>query len=650
MALPDGGEAEETPEKPEDTAPEAAEISEKPETPEKSAEPKRRKNGVKHIMDAAAEKLDVFFEKVNDAVDRVCATKAWQASAAAVGSAHDFLYRRAYILGAKLLRNMRRSRRRSEARRLALRANAADSWRRFWARSRLRWLNFWNRKTVLLHSSRVAIKLSVNRIRSAKELGRSRLAVTLTELPHMLWALIKPLLRVLATLFNYAAPVAAALLLVAVIQYFGTLTFGFSVEYDGEVIGYVENETKFDEAERMVKERLLNERYLQPTDSIPKFTICVIDKDKFTSVEALANRIIGASGNDVQTAYGLYVDDVFVGATDDSTALLDMLNSRLEAYRTGAYGETVSFVNKIRLAEGVYPSTSVLPLGAIEQQLNSEVEGERYYTVVKGDSPIRIANKNNMSLADLVALNPDIMDHVYGGDEILISKSEPFLGVKVTRRETYQIEVPYGTDKESDPKVYNGITTVKSPGVPGVSEQIADVTYIDGMEVERSIVSTTEITAPVNEVVSVGTYLPKPSAGQSSGGGGSPSVSTSFIRPIMNGVGYVSCGFMGYAGHTGMDIACPRGTPIYASAPGTVVFVKRLYWGYGLHVKIDHGGGVATLYAHCSNIFVSAGEYVNQGQHIAAVGMTGRATGPHLHFEIQINGVARNPANYIGNK
>ena len=78
---PEGGEAEETPEKPEDTAPEAAEISEKPETPEKSAEPKRRKNGVKHIMDAAAEKLDVFFEKVNDLVDRVCAAKATASTA-----------------------------------------------------------------------------------------------------------------------------------------------------------------------------------------------------------------------------------------------------------------------------------------------------------------------------------------------------------------------------------------------------------------------------------------------------------------------------------------------------------------------------------------------------------------------------------------
>ena len=82
----------------------------------------------------------------------------------------------------------------------------------------------------------------------------------------------------------------------------------------------------------------------------------------------------------------------------------------------------------------------------------------------------------------------------------------------------------------------------------------------------------------------------------------------------------------------------PEGTPILAAADGTVTIANALdSWGgsYGYHVKLDHGGGLTTLYAHCSSICVTAGQQVKAGEVIAYVGHTGRATGPHLHFEVQ---------------
>ena len=98
--------------------------------------------------------------------------------------------------------------------------------------------------------------------------------------------------------------------------------------------------------------------------------------------------------------------------------------------------------------------------------------------------------------------------------------------------------------------------------------------------------------------------------------------------------------------HKGIDIAATRGTPILATASGKVSFAG---WssGYGYLVKIDHGNGVETYYGHCSKLYVSAGDTVEAGEQIAAVGSTGNSTGNHLHFEIRLNGKQVNPQTYV---
>ncbi|WP_448589819.1 murein hydrolase activator EnvC family protein [Thermodesulfobium sp.] len=98
--------------------------------------------------------------------------------------------------------------------------------------------------------------------------------------------------------------------------------------------------------------------------------------------------------------------------------------------------------------------------------------------------------------------------------------------------------------------------------------------------------------------------------------------------------------------HTGIDIGAEYGSPIVAADSGRVVY-SGWYDGYGKAVIIDHGGGVSTLYAHASRLVAYVGEYVRQGQVIAYVGDTGYATGPHLHFEIRINGKPVNPLLYL---
>jgi murein DD-endopeptidase MepM/ murein hydrolase activator NlpD len=103
-----------------------------------------------------------------------------------------------------------------------------------------------------------------------------------------------------------------------------------------------------------------------------------------------------------------------------------------------------------------------------------------------------------------------------------------------------------------------------------------------------------------------------------------------------------------YAMHAGIDFAAPVGTPIFAAAGGVVASTDR-HPEFGNLVKIDHGNGLQTLYAHTSRILVKVGDIVRRGQEIALVGTTGRSTGPHLHFEVHVNGSAVNPAKYLAN-
>ena len=125
-------------------------------------------------------------------------------------------------------------------------------------------------------------------------------------------------------------------------------------------------------------------------------------------------------------------------------------------------------------------------------------------------------------------------------------------------------------------------------------------------------------------------------------------INISFIRPISGTITsrFGSISKVRTGAHTGLDIGANKGTPIAAAASGTVTY--SAYQGsLGYLVKISHGNGIETYYGHCSALYAKVGQKVNQGDIIAAVGSTGNSTGPHLHLEIRVNGVAYNPQHYV---
>lgn len=124
------------------------------------------------------------------------------------------------------------------------------------------------------------------------------------------------------------------------------------------------------------------------------------------------------------------------------------------------------------------------------------------------------------------------------------------------------------------------------------------------------------------------------------------SLGISFVEPVQ---GMLTSGFgvRRRDNHKGLDIANSMGTPIRATASGTVTYAQYNSGGYGNLVIISHGNGVQTYYGHCSKLYVTAGQTVSQGEVISAMGSTGISTGSHLHWEVRINGVAQNPRNYL---
>jgi murein DD-endopeptidase MepM/ murein hydrolase activator NlpD len=133
--------------------------------------------------------------------------------------------------------------------------------------------------------------------------------------------------------------------------------------------------------------------------------------------------------------------------------------------------------------------------------------------------------------------------------------------------------------------------------------------------------------------------------------GAAPS-SVPSIWPVMgilrSGVGVRSNPFGGSSleYHKGQDISAPSGTPVVAAADGSVVIAGWLR-GYGQVVYIDHGNGISTRYGHLSRIDVSVGQTIKQGERLGLVGSTGRSTGPHLHYEVRVNGQPTSPIKYL---
>jgi murein DD-endopeptidase MepM/ murein hydrolase activator NlpD len=307
----------------------------------------------------------------------------------------------------------------------------------------------------------------------------------------------------------------------------------------------------------------------------------------------------------------------------------------------GHKNESFNQLKEVGFAENVEIKKVETKLGSIKKKdqaleyiMSGSIE-KKIHTVQSGETLSEISKIYGIQLSELQRANPEVIpEKIQIGQEICLNQIVPLVTVETVEVAKYKETIPYEIAYENTSSLYKNEQTVKSLGINGEKDVVAEIIRHNGIEVSRKEIKSTIITEPVPQVVLVGTKEPPPLIGTGK-----------LIYPIR---GKLTSRYGTRWGrlHKGIDLAAPTGTKIKAADGGKVIF-SGYNGALGYTVKIDHGGGRVTVYGHCSKLHVKAGERVYQGQHIANVGNTGRSTGPHVHFEVHVNGKAKNPLNYL---
>lgn len=300
--------------------------------------------------------------------------------------------------------------------------------------------------------------------------------------------------------------------------------------------------------------------------------------------------------------------------------------------------EVVGFAENVEIQETDIYYNEVDTAKDIYAKLTTDSQAEQVYTVQSGDSLWAIANRNAMSVDELVALNPSLGNTLKAGAQLMVCKPDRVLDILTAETVVYDQEVPYEIIEEKRDNLYTTQTQLIRAGSSGVDRVTARIYRCNGIEQSRDILDEASISQPVDRIIAVGTKEPALFVDNSRGDG-------RYVWPTQ---GRLSSPFGWRWGrmHEGIDIANLRGTPIYAADGGTVIYAARKS-GYGNFIIIYHGDGKETCYGHLNDYAVGEGDTVEKGQLIGYMGNTGRSTGPHLHFEIRINGKPQNPLNFL---
>ena len=291
----------------------------------------------------------------------------------------------------------------------------------------------------------------------------------------------------------------------------------------------------------------------------------------------------------------------------------------------------ISFKEDVQVSEVQKSTAKIINVNDAYNIITAKNEQTTGYVVQKGDTLTKIAQLNGTTVEKILELNVELDENsiIVPGDVIAVNTLESVINVVTVKTTTYEEDYSADVEYVDDNNNYKGVNTVVTEGTTGRRKVTAEVTYVDGVETNVEYTNEVIITPAQPTVIAVGT-LTQPE----------------YIRPIVSGSLSSYYGDRDGEFHKGVDWAVNQGTVVNAAAEGTVTRAGW-YGGYGYCVDIAHDNGTMTRYGHLSEINVTVGQRVSQGQAIALSGNTGNSTGPHLHFEIWVNNGAVNPLDYV---
>lgn len=462
----------------------------------------------------------------------------------------------------------------------------------------------------------------------------------------------------LKTIFNTALPITAFLILLITINYWNSVTFALEVIYNDKSIGYISDESVYIEARDMVKDRLsagsgtVEATVASQSPNLnAQYALTLVSLEELNDAQTISDKMIENSVDNLTHACGIYIDGEFICAVKNEADAKIVFNNILSPYEADAKnnGYIIGFAEKIDYVQGLYRDDESVMWDAsrLESTVNNK-QSAVIHTVSQDDTLDSIAEKYGISKSSLRSLNPDIdFDELEEGSDITVKEAEKYVRIKKTVTTNSVRDIKFETVKRRDATKYSGYRSVIQKGVNGSERVTKTQIYIDGILTDTEY-SYETLEPAIEEIVTVGTKTSYNGVyiGEASESG--------FLWPapschrVSSPYGWRNSGW-----HNGIDLVKAGGgalnTPVIASKSGRVEVVQRSSSGYGNMVLINHGDGYKTRYAHMvkGSIKVSVGDYVEAGQTIGKVGSTGNSSGPHLHFEVIVNGETRNPKNYI---
>ncbi len=400
--------------------------------------------------------------------------------------------------------------------------------------------------------------------------------------------------------FDIAIYCTAAVCITLFILEMSVFHIGIELCIDGESIGSVESKKMVNAAVYSVEnevENLTGDK--NAFDGAITYNIKLLPNYSKLSYNDCRNALIESITNGITKMYALYIDGEFIASNPDASQLsgaLDMLcGTRLQLLHDQGDND----VTEVRIA------------GSVEYV-------EQYCTMR--------SERTTEEIYQMLAHGED--------------KSLPKIEYEYVKTVTERVEARFGSDFIDSFDNYIGYTNVIKEGKVGETVNTYNVSYLaDGSEISRELIGISVVKSPINQKVIRGT---KPVPTTEATGRFEWPCNSRMITSLQGGRDLWGA----YDYHYGIDINGNNGDPVYASDSGVVICAENQY-SYGNIVMISHGNGYVTYYAHMSRIDVSVGDELIQGQQIGAVGMTGTASGYHLHFEIRYDNELQDPIEFL---